>query len=91
MQTLFTLSHDRTRDRSNTLEGNQFKTDKRKYLFTQNTLNLWNALPQRIIKAKSLTEFKIVSDVLIHNKNRHSYIRQDNKNYIRNRPSDFGA
>jgi len=46
---LFTKSHNTgTRGHSMTLLGGEFKIARRKYLFTQQVLNFWNLLPQKL-------------------------------------------
>uniref|UniRef100_A0A452GYU9 Golgi SNAP receptor complex member 2 n=1 Tax=Gopherus agassizii TaxID=38772 RepID=A0A452GYU9_9SAUR len=53
-EVLFTLFHKtRTRNHQMKLMGSRFKTNKRKFFFTQHTVSLWNSLPEDAVKAKS--------------------------------------
>lgn len=38
--------------------GARSKADKRKYIFTQHIITLWNLLPQDVREAKSINELK---------------------------------
>uniref|UniRef100_A0A8C0G272 Phosphoinositide phospholipase C n=1 Tax=Chelonoidis abingdonii TaxID=106734 RepID=A0A8C0G272_CHEAB len=40
------------------LMGSRFITNKRKKFFTQRTVNLWNSLPEEVVKARTITVFK---------------------------------
>lgn len=58
------MMYDREKvDRENifywmTLLNSSFRTDKRKWYLTQHTTNLWNPLPQDVIMAMSVDDFK---------------------------------
>uniref|UniRef100_K7EYK2 Reverse transcriptase domain-containing protein n=2 Tax=Pelodiscus sinensis TaxID=13735 RepID=K7EYK2_PELSI len=56
---LFISSHNRrTRGHQMKLMGSRFKTNKRKFFFTQRVVNLWNSLPEEAVKARTIIEFK---------------------------------
>lgn len=52
------LPHNiRTKERGERYSGARSKVDKRKYIFTQHVITLWNLLPQDVREAKSINEF----------------------------------
>uniref|UniRef100_A0A8D0G6Z6 Carboxypeptidase A6 n=1 Tax=Sphenodon punctatus TaxID=8508 RepID=A0A8D0G6Z6_SPHPU len=56
---LFTLSNSvRTRGYSMKLAASIFKTNKRKYFFTQRIINIWNLLQEDVVKISSIVGFK---------------------------------
>ncbi len=56
---LFILNRDaRTRGHSLKLCKKQFRLDIRKHTFSQRTINWWNSLPEEVISAESLNQFK---------------------------------
>ncbi|MES9884550.1 MAG: reverse transcriptase family protein [Sedimenticola sp.] len=56
---LFILNRDtRTRGHSLKLCKKQFRLDIRKHSFSQRTINWWNSLPEEIISAESVNQFK---------------------------------
>ncbi|CAM4577882.1 unnamed protein product [Lepidochelys olivacea] len=66
-EVLFITSHN-TRTRGHQMKSicSKFKTNKRKYFFTQHTVNLWNSLPEDVVKAKTITGFKKQLDEVLH-------------------------
>uniref|UniRef100_A0A674JCF3 Carbohydrate sulfotransferase n=1 Tax=Terrapene triunguis TaxID=2587831 RepID=A0A674JCF3_9SAUR len=57
-EVFFTTHNTRTRGHQVKLIRSRFKTNKMKYFFTQCTVNLWNSLPEDVVKAKTITGFK---------------------------------
>lgn len=50
------------------LSGSRFKTNKRKYFFTQCIIKLWNSLPWEALDAKSTNEFRKREDKLMEDR-----------------------
>ena len=40
------------------IKGKPFRTEMRRNLFTQRVVNVWNSLPQNVVEAKTLSDFK---------------------------------
>ena len=56
---LFSLSRNtRTRGHPLKLSVGRLRTHKRKYLFTQRVVSLWNSFPQDMVMASGLDAFK---------------------------------
>ncbi|CAM4413494.1 unnamed protein product, partial [Caretta caretta] len=71
---LCTCSHNiRTRGHQMKLMGSSFKTNKRKFFFTQCTVNLWNSLPEEVVKARTTTGFKRELDKFMEVKSINGY------------------
>ena len=52
------MGESRTRGHSLRIRGRPFRTEMRKNFFTQRVVDMWNALPQKAVEAKSLDAFK---------------------------------
>ncbi|CAM5132666.1 unnamed protein product [Eretmochelys imbricata] len=71
---LFTCSHNiRTRGYQMKLMSSRFNTNKRKFFFTQHTVNPWNSLPEEIAKARTITGFKRELDKFMEVKSINGY------------------
>lgn len=55
---LFLPHNMRMKERGERNSGARSKVDKRKYIFTQHIITLWNLLPQDVREAKSINELK---------------------------------
>lgn len=59
LELFFPVPHNtRAKEHGEKCSGARSKADKRKYFFTQHTITLWNLLPQDVMEAKSINEFK---------------------------------
>ena len=47
------------------ITGKSFRTEVRRNFFTQRVVNVWNSLPQKIVEAKTLCDFKKKSDIVL--------------------------
>lgn len=54
----FTSFHNTKSRRSPNETSSTFKTNKRKYFFTQRTVNLWNSLLEDVVKGKTMSGLK---------------------------------
>ena len=62
--TFFSLPHTTRIQWGHPVKPNdgKFRTDKRKYFFTQLTVELWNSLPQDVVMVSNLDTFKVGLD-----------------------------
>ena len=59
LELFFPVPHNtRVKEHGEKCSGDGSKADKRKYFFTQHIITLWNLLPQDVMEAKSIKEFK---------------------------------
>ncbi|CAM5097662.1 unnamed protein product [Natator depressus] len=71
---LYPCSHNiRTRGHQMKLMGSRFKINKSKFFFTQRTINLWNSLPEEVVKARTITGFKRELDKFMEFKSINGY------------------
>ena len=71
---LFSLSRStRTRGHPLRLSVGRVRTDKRKYFFTQHVVSLWNSLPQDVVMASGLDDFKRGLDKFLKEKSITGY------------------
>ncbi|MGD7175758.1 hypothetical protein [Ralstonia pseudosolanacearum] len=55
---IFERRHTATRGHSFKLEGQRFKSNIRKYYFTERVVDAWNSLPAEVVAANTVNEFK---------------------------------
>lgn len=65
------LYHNRVR-----VVGNAFKINKKKYAFTYHTHELWDSLPQEMMKVRSISRLKKQFDKLIEERFTEGYLTQ---------------
>ncbi|XP_051789435.1 uncharacterized protein LOC127529561 [Erpetoichthys calabaricus] len=61
----FKMSSSRTRGHSWKLVKGKFRTNIRKFFFTQRTIETWNKLPSSVVDSKTLGSFKTRLDVFL--------------------------
>ena len=59
------LGEYRTWGHSLRIRGKPFRTEVRKNFFTQRVVNVWNSLPQNVVEAKTLSDFKKKLDIAL--------------------------
>ena len=47
------------------IRGKPFRTEVRRNFFTQRVVNVWNSLPQKVVEAKTLCDFKKKLDIAL--------------------------
>ena len=47
------------------IRGKPFRTEVRRNFFTQRVVNVWNSLPQNVVEAKMLCDFKKKLDIAL--------------------------
>ena len=58
----------RIRGHSLRMQSRPFKTEMRRNFFTQRVVSLWNLLPQKVVKAKTLNVFEKQLDIALEAK-----------------------
>ena len=59
------VEKSRTRGHSLRIRGKPFRTEVRRNFFIQRVVNVWNSLPQNVVEAKTLRDFKKKLDVAL--------------------------
>ena len=52
------VGESRTRGHSLGIRDKRFRTEVRRNFFTQRVVNVWNSLPQKVVEAKTFSDFK---------------------------------
>ena len=60
--------NSRTRGNQLKLRGGNFRTDCRKFFFSERVVNLWNSLPDSVVDAPSVNALKSRLDLYWHDK-----------------------
>ena len=63
----------RTRGHSLRIRGKVCRTEVRQNVFTQRVVNVWNSLPQSLVQAKTLSDFKKKLDIALGDKGIKGY------------------
>ena len=63
----------RIRDHGLRIRGKPFRTEGRRNFFTQRVVNVWNSLPQKIVEAITLCDFKKELDIALGAKGIEGY------------------
>ena len=58
------------------IRGKSFRTEVRRKFFTQRVVNVWNSLPQNVVEAKTLCDFKKKLDLALGAKGIKGYGRK---------------
>ena len=59
------MGESRTRGHSLRIRDKPFRTEVRRNFFTQRVANVWNSLPQKVVEAKTLCDFKKKLDIAL--------------------------
>ena len=59
------VGESRTRGHSLRKRGKPLRTEVRRNFFTQRMVNVWNSLPQKVVEAKTLSDFKKKLDITL--------------------------
>jgi Reverse transcriptase (RNA-dependent DNA polymerase)/Endonuclease-reverse transcriptase len=65
MSQIFTMNHNNLRGHHLKLSKNRFRTNPGKNLISNRVVDLWNGLPEDVIKAEDLNQFKNRLDLII--------------------------
>ena len=55
------------------IRGKPFRAEVRRNFFTQKVVNVWNSLPQKVVEAKMLSDFKKKLDIALGAKGIEGY------------------
>ena len=67
------LGESRTWGHSLRIRGKTFRTEVRENFFAQSVVNVWNSLPQKVVQAKTLCDFKKKLDFALRAKGIKGY------------------
>ena len=63
------------------IRGKDFRTEARRNFFTQRVVNVWNSLPQNVVEAKTLSDFRKKLDIALVAKGIKGYGRKWGSRY----------
>ena len=75
------VGESRTRGHNLRIRGKPFRAEVRRNFFTQRVVNVWNSLPQNVVEAKTLSDFKNKLDIALGAKRIKGYGRKGGSGY----------